>query len=38
MRLIATNPALIEALERQGKDWKTYPPGNALPRLRELSR
>ncbi|MBI5825336.1 MAG: ammonia-forming cytochrome c nitrite reductase subunit c552 [Chloroflexi bacterium] len=24
MRLIATNPALIEALERQGKDWKTY--------------
>ena len=24
MRLIATNPALIEALERQGKDWETY--------------
>jgi len=24
MRLIATNPALMEALERQGKDWETY--------------
>lgn len=24
MRLVATNPALIEALERQGKDWETY--------------
>lgn len=24
MRLIATNPALIEALERQDKDWETY--------------
>jgi len=24
MRLIATNPALIEALEAQGKDWETF--------------
>jgi nitrite reductase (cytochrome c-552) len=24
MRLIATNPALIEALEAQGKDWTTF--------------
>jgi len=24
MRLIATNPALIEGLEAQGKDWTTY--------------
>ncbi len=24
MRLIATNPALIEALKRQGKEWETY--------------
>ena len=24
MRLIVTNPALEEALERQGKDWKTF--------------
>jgi nitrite reductase (cytochrome c-552) len=24
MRLIVTNPALKEALERQGKDWKTF--------------
>lgn len=24
MRLIVTNPALKEALERQGKDWETY--------------